>query len=368
MFTPSRLALARRRRGLTKRALAELVGVTDRSITGYESGEMDPDPLTLERIAEALRFPSSFFTAVELEEVPTDATSFRSLARMTASQRHAAQAAGTLALALNDWIDSKFRLPEPTVPKLGPGIDPETAAEVVRAEWQLGEQPIPNVIHLLESHGVRVFSLAEECREVDAYSFWRSGQPFIFLNTKKSAEHSRLDAAHELGHLVLHWHHEGTQGKEAERDAQRFGSAFLMPRAAIMATAQRSPSLATLMGPKRHWRVSLAAYVYRLYKLGLLTEWHYRTLIVELSKRGYRTNEPHPIQRETSQVLNKVFNALRKQGIGKAEVARTLHVYPSDLDALIFGLAILPVAGSGSGASESTAQRPTLRVLKGEAG
>ena len=106
---------------------------------------------------------------------------------------------------------------------------------------------------------------------------------------------------------------------------------------------------------------------YRLHKLGLLTEWHYRTLVVELSKRGYRTNEPHSVPRETSQVLNKVFNGLRKQGVGKAEVAQALHISPADLDALVFGLAMLPVNGSGSGqeAGATQGEKPILRVLKG---
>ena len=33
---------------------------------------------------------------------------------------------------------------------------------------------------------------------MDAYSFWRRGVPYVFLNTMKSAERSRMDAAHEL--------------------------------------------------------------------------------------------------------------------------------------------------------------------------
>jgi Zn-dependent peptidase ImmA (M78 family) len=343
--------------------LATSAGVSDRSIKAYEAGAMQPDDTTLAKLADALRFPIAFFTAEDLEEVPTEAASFRSLARMTAAQRHAAEAAGTFALALDDWIAARFRLPAVSIPRLGPGIDPETAAEVVRTEWDIGAQPIPNLVHLLESKGVRVFSLVEDCREVDAFSFWRRGTPFVFLNTQKSAEHSRMDAAHELGHLVLHWHHESPQGRDAEREAQAFAGAFLMPRAGVVASVPRDLSLEALMVPKRHWRVSLAAYVYRLHRLGLITEWHYRSLIVDVSRRGFRTTEPYSIQRETSQVLNKVFNALRKQSISKADVARELEIYGEDLDALVFGLAMLPVAGAGGRASSS--ERPALRVIHG---
>jgi Zn-dependent peptidase ImmA (M78 family)/DNA-binding XRE family transcriptional regulator len=356
--------LARKRRGLTKKQLAESVGVSTRAITAYESGELEPGPLTLPRIADALRFPIRFFDGDELDDVPPEAASFRALTKMTAKQRHSALAAGTLALSLHDWISARFRLPEPSIPRLGPGVDPETAAEVVRAEWELGESPISNMIHLLEAHGVRVFSLVEECREVDAFSFYRERTPFVFLNTQKSAEHSRMDAAHELGHLVLHWHHEVPQGRDAEREAQIFASAFLMPRAAILASAPRHATIANLMEPKRKWRVSLSAMVYRLHALGALTDWHYRTLNVELTKRGYRTSEPRGIQRETSQVIAKVFSTLRREGVGKNEISRELDVFPEEIEALVFGLAIVPLEGNGSGGAPKPAARPDLRLVR----
>lgn len=349
MFTPSRLTLARKRRGHTKKGLAELIDVSTRSVTAFESGEIEPKPVTLARLAKVLDFPLSFFEAEDLPELSPDAVSFRALSKMEAAQRHSALAAGTLAFALHDWISSRFKLPSPSVPKLGPGVDPETAAQVVRAEWSLGEKAIPNLIHLLEARGVRIFSLTQDCRELDAYSLWRGDQPFVFLNTQKSGEHSRFDAAHELGHLVLHWHHDVPQGRQAEQEAHRFAAALLMPAQSILASAPRNPSLNQLIKAKRPWKVSVAAIAHRFHELGVLSDWHYRTLCIEVGKRGYRTKEPEPrIDRETSQILNKVFAALRKEGCTKAEIARDLHVHPQDLDALVFGLAILPL-GEASG-------------------
>jgi Zn-dependent peptidase ImmA (M78 family)/DNA-binding XRE family transcriptional regulator len=365
MFNKSRLALARKRRGWTKRRLADAVGVTDRSIMLFEKGDSEPGELTLRLIADALDFPVDFFSGSDLEEVPEEAVSFRSLKKMTAAQGHAAKSAGSLALALSDWIGERFRLPRVDIPKLGPGIDAETAAEVVRTEWSLGEAPITNMVHLLEAHGVRVFSLAEETRQVDALSFWRPGTeqiPYVFLNTQKSGEHGRLDVAHELGHLVMHWHHDVPQGREAEREAQAFGSALLMPAKTVSATAPSFPTVAEIKAHKRRWRVSAMAYVYRLHKLERLSDWHYRTLNVEMSKLGYRTEEPNPkIQPETSQVLNKVFNALRKEGVTKDDIARALALYPADLDALVFGLAMLPMSGEGKGGPNA---RPNLSLVK----
>ena len=39
---------------------------------------------------------------------------------------------------------------------------------------------------------------------MDAFSLIRDDRPFAFLNTDRSAERQRFDAAHELGHLLLH--------------------------------------------------------------------------------------------------------------------------------------------------------------------
>ena len=69
---------------------------------------------------------------------------------------------------------------------------------------------------------MRVFSLAENTKNVDAFSCWRNDEPYVFLNTFKSTERSRFDSAHELGHLVLHRHGGAKQGRSAEYEAHLF--------------------------------------------------------------------------------------------------------------------------------------------------
>jgi Zn-dependent peptidase ImmA (M78 family)/DNA-binding XRE family transcriptional regulator len=331
---------------MTKSRLADMVGVTVRSISAFESDEMEPSAETLAEIARVLKFPAPFFGRHPIDRPPLTSASFRSLTSMTAAQRNAAVAAGALAIELSDWLEQRFNLPAPNIPSFR-DITAEAAAEAIRAHWQLGERPIRNLVHLLEQHGVRVFSLAEECRQVDAFSLWRDGKPFAFLNTMKSAERSRFDAAHELGHLALHRHGgPNCRGREAEREADAFASAFLMPRASVLASAPRFAALDELLKLKKQWNVSVAALVHRLHGVGLLTEWHYRTLMVEISTRGYRTTEPNTGDRETSQVLNKIFSALRAKGTSRAALASELAVQSADIDALVFGLAFVSLPGA----------------------
>jgi Zn-dependent peptidase ImmA (M78 family)/DNA-binding XRE family transcriptional regulator len=359
-FNPQRLTVARRRRGKTMAALAEAAGLSTRIITAYERGVKEPGLLTLDRVAAVLEFPADFFSGPDLEELETSGTSFRKQSRLTAAKRDQALGSATIAIALSDWINERFGLPEPDIPR-HEGVDPETAARSVRAEWGLGERPIPNMIHLLEARGVRVFSLSEECREMDAISFWRGSIPYVFLNTIKSGEHSRMDAAHELGHLVLHWRG-GARGRNVEHEAQLFGSAFLMPRSSVLAEAPRGGQLDQIIRAKKRWKVSVAALVYRMNVVGLLSDWEYRTLFIKMNGDQMRVKEPYPIQGETSQVLGKVFKMLRAEGVSKADIARDLRIYPEELDRIVFGLTWTQVSGSGD-ASEPQSERPALRLV-----
>lgn len=362
MFNPSRLRLARKRRGLTMTRLAAAVGVESRTISGYENGEWPPPPETLGKIASALRFPPTFFDGDDLDEPTPETASFRSMSRMSASRRDAALGAGAIAFTLNDWIEARFELPTADLPHL-PGEEPEAAAMTVRQHWGIGERPIRNMVHLLEANGVRVYSLAEDTVEVDAFSLWRNGTPFVFLNTLKSAEHGRFDAAHELGHLVLH-RHGGPLGQDAEREANAFASAFLMPRASVLALAPRTATLAHLIQLKKQWIVSVAALAYRLHALGVLSDWHYRTLCIELQGRGYRKVEPEGAQRETSQMLAKIFAALRDEGVTRADVAQALQVELEEVDCLVFRLILTGLAGGAPNGGSGPTRPPKLTVVK----
>jgi Zn-dependent peptidase ImmA (M78 family) len=318
-----------------------MVNVSTRTIANYEQGSNPPDS-TLVSIAKQLCFPVGFFHEPTVELIADEAVSFRARASMTASKKHQALGAGTLALIIDDWIEQRFTRPTPDLPDLSTH-DPETAAEILRAEWVLGSKPIGNLVHLLERHGVRVFSLDETGREVDAFSFWRDTKPYVFLNTQKSAEHGRFDAAHELGHLVLH--RQGEHGRDTEHEANRFASAFLMPPAAILAAGLQRARLATLVRAKAEWKVSVVALIYRLRTVGVLTDWEQRSLYIQAAKHGYQTSEPHSAQRERSQVLEKVFEHLRHQGLNRTEIARDTKLSIEDLDRLVFGLVLIGQSG-----------------------
>ncbi|GJH18121.1 ImmA/IrrE family metallo-endopeptidase [Caballeronia novacaledonica] len=348
-FNPSRLEFARTRRGWTKARLAKELCLQVRSVQGYESGEYAPEPEKLAAICNLLRFPLEFFSGDDLPSIEPDTASFRSMSKMSATLRNVALGAGVTAFVLNDWIEERFRLPIANVPDLS-DLSPEDAATTLRRMWGLGEAPISNLVHLLESKGIRVYSLAIDAREVDAFSVWHRERPFVFLNTIKSAEHSRFDAAHELGHLVRDRHsmlHGEAHSPNMEREANAFASAFLMPKASVLARRVGLLTMEKLIQLKQNWGVSLAALAFRMNQLGLFSEWAYRNLCIQIAKNGYRTSEPNPMRPEISQILRKVFDALRADGVTRSALAHELHIPKEDIDNLTFGLALSSVSPIG---------------------
>jgi Zn-dependent peptidase ImmA (M78 family)/DNA-binding XRE family transcriptional regulator len=355
VLNTSRLAFARKRRKLTKKQLAEMAGISQVTLTRIDKGNtLEPNDDTVVSLARALGYPVSFFYLDDIDELKENQVSFRSLKAMTAKQTDAALASGALGYIFSEWVASKFNLPEPDLPELRVE-DPASAAAAIRRHWGIGFRPIPNLIKLLEAKGVRVFTLTEG-KDVDAFSFWRDGVPYIFLKTVKSAERSRFDAAHELGHLLLHVHGY-FDGREVEREADQFASHFLVPREDLVANMPTVSSLSQIVSSKHRWGVSVAALARTAKDAGLVTDWHYRELCKQIATSGFRTKEPDPIPRESSVLWKKVLEELWKDRFTKESIAAQLSLPLDEVDSLLRGV----LAGGETRGREAVA--PSLRVV-----
>lgn len=356
MFNIRRLELARKRRRYTAKILAEKAGVAPVTLSRVVNGLQSPDDETVGKLISALCYPREFFFRDDIDPIDSSTASFRSLKAMTSRERDAALAAGELAYEMADWIRAKFNLPTADLLDLGHEHDPSSAARTIRQRWNIGERPIGNMVKLLETKGVRVFSLAENTKNVDAFSCWRNDEPYVFLNTFKSAERSRFDAAHELGHLVLHKHGGAKQGRSAEHEAHLFAASFLMPRDDVLATIPFVTSLDQIVRTKSRWGVSVAALAYRLHKLRLVTDWQYRTFCIRINQK-YGREEPNALPPERSSVWQMILTELWKEGITKAHVAAQLAIPKDEMENLLFGLTgdVKP--------PDRSAGRPFLRAI-----
>lgn len=334
MFNKDRLTLARRRKKFTKKKLAEMVDIAPLTLTRLEAGEHTPTVETVEKISKQLGFPYEFFYGDEIDNLTVEAVSFRSLSTMTSKDRDSAIASGEIAFMFADWISAKFNLPEADLPDLSADYTPERAAEAVREYWGIGLSPVKDIVKLLESKGVFVFALRENVKTVDAFSCWRSNVPYIFLNSNKTVERTRFDAAHELGHLLMHTGSRLQHGKQIEKEADAFASSFLMPESDVLSQVQGHIKLEELIERKVRWKTSLASLCYRLHKLGRISDWEYRGFCIQINS-SYRNSEPNSIGEIRSTLLTYVFEELWKEKVTKTDICNDLNIPLDELEKLI---------------------------------
>lgn len=368
-FVAARLEMARSIRQMTATALAAEVGVTAPWVSQVENLKQAPSAELVREFSRALDMPLDFFYRPVTAVPPLDAFHFRATSRLAKKDELTARSLSTLAIELSDWIEATYQAPAPAVPELQDLLDadevlpPEQAAEALRGAWGLGIAPIKNLLQLLESKGTKVYSAGGPLQAIDAFSFRHGATPVIFLNVHKSAERLRFDLAHELGHLLMHGgslHIE--PGKEKERAANDFASAFLMPRADVLGMIRGNLMLEDIMVLKRRWRVSAMALNLRANRLGVISEWTYGTLARQLSTAGFRRGEPgSDLTAESSSLLTQVIADLRSQSKSFVDIAKDLDVRAQDVRDLMLGLVTFAMAGE---APTRTPSRANLRVVQ----
>lgn len=338
---------------MSKKGVAEALGVTSATIHRYETGATKPSDEVVAELSLKLEIPKEFFFGRDIDPPRQENVSFRGLASKTQKVMLAAQASGAMAYIFDDWISDRYdRITPDLPPEIKETVSPSTAASIVREHWRLGDKPIDNMVHLLEAKGIRVFSLAQNTKEVDAFSVWRDDVPYVFLNRFKSPERSRFDAAHELGHLIMHKHGGAAaihKNSPVEAEANSFAGAFLMPEADVRAVVTSTVfSLDQVKMFKKRWRVSAAALVYRLNELGMISSARSNSFYVEMSRRGWLKNEPDSCTREQSYAWQQIIDDLRSQGITKNHIVTKTGVPMKEIEALLFGLAnMFSIDGEG---------------------
>ncbi|MCJ0894425.1 ImmA/IrrE family metallo-endopeptidase [Rhodococcus sp. ARC_M5] len=237
------------------------------------------------------------------------------------------------------------------------------AARLLRGMWGLGTKPLPNLVQLCESRGVRVYSLPPFADAVDAYSVWRGTYPYVFLARRKTPERIRFDLAHELGHLVLH-SAESEETTAQEREADAFASEFLMPAASILEYLRQNPSVDDVIETRSQFKVSAMALAFAAHRAGRMSEWAYRHCCIELSQRGFRKDEPGGMPTyEISRVFTQILDRYRSSSITARTIANDLHLPISDVHALTFGVE-LRTAQETEVLSDSEREVPTERHLR----
>lgn len=329
-----RLKGARKRAGLTLRALGERVGVSAQAISKYERGLDVPGSEVLIRLAKVLGVSLEWLlrpTMLDGQSVVPVYRSHRS--RLGAQQRAQirAQVEEWLEryLTIENILDEPLSFVLPEIPRnVAKEEEVEDVAEALRRAWNLGEDAIPNLIATLEAQGIRV-GMIPGADHFDALTFvLSSSQPVVVVKSGVPGDRQRMSLAHELGHLILKLPQEWGQ-KRVEKAVTRFAAAFLAPRSAVL---RELGTLRTQLDPyelhllKHRYGMSMQAWIHRAHDLGIIPSTMAKMWYQRFRQQGWHRREPgdpYPSEK-TTRLERLVLRALQEQIIGEHRAAELL--------------------------------------------
>jgi Zn-dependent peptidase ImmA (M78 family)/DNA-binding XRE family transcriptional regulator len=292
MTIGQRIKQARRSNKLSLRDLAGQAEISPMAISKYERDQDIPSSGVLLRLSEALGVKIDFFFRPMTTEVRLEA--FRKHAALGVKEQKAIQ------MRIQDWVERYLEV-ESLFPDEQRAISlpvqvvnsfeqVEIAALELRQEWNLGVDPIENMIQLLEDQGIKV-GLVSGFEHFDACTFMADRAPVIVSKADLSGDRQRFNLGHELGHLVLN-----VQGDlNPESACHRFVGAFLAPAQVTrfeLGSNRTALDMNELFLLKHKYGLSMQAWIFRAKDLGIISPGIATRLFGRFRANNWHRKEP----------------------------------------------------------------------------
>lgn len=289
-----RIRAARKGAGLSLRALGKMVGVSQTALSKYENGKVIPNSDMLIKIGNTTNTGLDYFFRKNI--VKLSAPSYRcrkSLEKKAENRIHARTA---------DWLERYLEIEHISNEKIKIDIlnpeechvdslnDIESIAVRFRRHWNLGLDPIENLIDTFEMHGIKV-GLIDADTKFDALIFRHENYPVIAVNKNMSGDRQRFNLAHELGHIIL----DLNEHLDEEKAAHRFAGALLIPEEMMkyeLLDKRKDLDINELYRLKHKYGISMKALIYRASDLDIIPEKVAIRFYREFSRRGWNKKEP----------------------------------------------------------------------------
>ncbi len=331
-----RLHRARKAAGLSLRDLGKSVGVSHAAITKYKDGIAMPSSDILIGLSRTLNVRTEYF--FRPESVALEGIEYRKRSSLPKKRLDA------ITHEVIDQIERRIELENlfpqspvkafTTVDGLAASIEAmdqiEEVAERVRNAWDLGSDPIPDLIDVLETNGIRVFMIeADADNKFDGLAARVSGMPIVVVGRYWPGDRQRFTLAHEVGHLML----EGRLPADLDEEmaCNSFAGAFLFPRASVLQELgehRNAIELKELGLLKEEFGLSMAGILYRARSLGIIST-AYREEQAKLFRfKGWYRKEPgRDYPTEKAHIFEQlVFHALAEEYIGESKAAELMNM------------------------------------------
>ena len=324
----TRLKLARKMAGMSLQDLSDVLvnKVTKQALSKYEQGEMNPTSDVLLAIANAFKLKPDYFLkkkSLELGQIL-----FRKRAALSKKDEEA------IVEKVRDYVERYIELEE-ILNLQNPFINPlvsfkveikndiERAATKLREDWKLGDNPISNIVEMLELKGIKVI-IIDDVDALDGLAvFTSSGIPIVVVNKQgKSIERIRFTIVHELAHLLLDLSVLENDHKKEEEWCHFFSSCVLIPSHMLLKMIGNGKRtyvyINELIKIKEYFGISIRAIVHRLRALEIITDNYYQRWVVYMSKTYGSKEEPGEYKGEEA---SKNFDLLIARGLSEGIIS-----------------------------------------------
>ncbi len=327
-----RLKGARKALGLSMEKLAEQIGVSKQMISKYEKGESLPDSRHLLLLSQVLhKEPDYFFRPIKI-----DVENIRFRKKSKVKGRILAQLQEQIIDKIEKYqeieeilgIENKFANPLENI-IIDSEEHVEQAAEYLRQQWKLWDNPIFSVTELLEKRGIKVLEI-ETDEHFDGLCAIIDDSAVIVVEKTENVERKRFTLLHELGHLLFNYIQDR---KKSEKLANRFAGAMLLPQQAIIDNIGFKPKeidSLSLEFLQKNYGISKPAIFYRLKDLQIITQ----SLFIAINKRknfdpGFKIwleSSIYPVDESTDRFERLVYKALAQDLITYSKASDLLNI------------------------------------------
>ncbi len=323
------------------RALAEQVGVSQTTINKYEKGVSMPSSSQMIKLSKSLGVKVEYFfrpMQIELKGVEYRKRSSapkKLLAKIEADVLDQAERWTQLLSLYPKAPVPEFSLPSSLADRISCLEEIEVFADTVRETWELGLNPVPDMIDVLESMGVLVIVTSiDVAGRLDGLAASVNGTPVIVVSAQWPGDRQRFTLAHELGHLLL----EGrlAQSIDEEKACDRFAGAFLLPKKSLIkCLGERRNRLESreLYLLKQEFGISMMGALIRAHQCRVIADSVKDSMFRYFSKKGWRTSEPGtPYPSEKTYMFRQLaYRALAEDYIGESKAAELIGLSTSEL-------------------------------------
>lgn len=339
---PARLKAARLMNGFSMQDLANKLNkqISKQAIGRYEKGLMQPTSDNLSLLCRALEVKSDYFSrekTVSIEKV-----NFRKLQRLPMKkqeeikQRTADYLERYLEIEEILNLDRSFKNPFDGK-EIKTEAEVEAAAIHLRKAWNLGENPLFNVVETIEENGIKVFELDTDAAFSGMSVELDDGERIIVLNKQEtiSIERKRFTALHEVAHQLLKFamlHDDPKlQEKWEEKMCHYFAGAVLLPANSLrneLGKKRYQIHIRELKLLKEQYGISMQAILYRAKNLGIINDYHLKQQMITFSRLGYRKNEPGEFcgKEHSNRFLQLILRGIAEEIITTSKAAALYNV------------------------------------------